>query len=445
MTRKLCSGLALAVLTLVLPAVSAGALLVCALAVLAPEAASALPITTRVDVATSGAEANAGVVSAPYGDVAVSADGRWVVFVSASSNLVAGDTNDVRDVFLRDRVMAQTTRLSVAASGAQANADSAGPVAISGDGRFVVFQTESSNLAPGTSLGFPFTVVLDRSTGVMHSPGQLGLQWPAQVAISDDGRYLAYDSIQKDWTDVVRRDRATGHSATINALLGARFSENRLGGMSADGNRVFLSARATDPTRRFGLFVRDFRAGWTRRVDVNNGGRAENRLGTADAISADGHYVLFSSPATNLIRGDTNGAWDVFARSIDIGRTGRLSTSTSETQADAGSRGLAISGNGRYRLFQSIATNLVGTDTNQARDIFIRDLATATTQRCSITSTGQQANDESGEPAGSRSSPPPSGTLSRNGQAALFPSTATNLIPNDTNNHDDLISRGPTC
>ena len=242
---------------------------------------------------------------------------------------------------------------------------------------------------------------------------------------------------------MVRRDRATGRSVLINPL-GARYPKNLLGGMSADGNRVFLSAWISR-TDRFGLFVQDFRAGWTRRVDVNNAGRPANQPGAADAISADGHYVLFSSRATNLIGGDTNGAWDVFARSVDIGRTGRLSVSSSEAQANAGSRGLSLSGNGRYRLFQSIATNLVGDDTNQVRDIFLRDLATATTHRCSLTNTGQQANAESGQAAPSQWSLWPPGALSRDGQWAVFPSKASNLVPNDTNTYPDLFSRGPVC
>jgi Tol biopolymer transport system component len=389
--------------------------------------AAVAPATTRVNVSTSGRQAKGDTW-----DTAVSSNGRYVVFTSDAPNLVPGDTNAAPDVFMRDRVLGTTTRLSVSRTGGQANGQSFGPLAVSGDGRFVVFQTTASNIAPGTQGVYEFTVVLDRTTGRYTSLGQVGLYPPIRVAISDDGRHIAYEDEEKDAAFVVRRDLRTGLIQVLNPLH-ARFPLETLGGMSADGSRVFLSA--TDYHRR-GLFVRDFREGWVRRVDLNDAQVPEDRFGRPDAISADGHHVLFQSPAANLVGGDTNGATDVFTRNVDTRRTGRVSVSGTARQANGSSVGLGLSADGSSVLFESVATNLVGGDTNGARDVFLRDLDAGATRRCDVSSTGAQAN----APVGDYS-----GVLSRNGLWTFFLSSATNLVPHDSNGSADLFARGPGC
>src|SRR4051812_5959216 len=109
---------------------------------LAPSAGAASAPTTRVSLATGGGQAN-GHNLAP----AISKDGRYVAFYSDASNLVGGDTNRARDVFVHDRQTGETTRVSLGADGTQANGDSFAP-AISGDGRYVVFSSSASNLVP---------------------------------------------------------------------------------------------------------------------------------------------------------------------------------------------------------------------------------------------------------------------------------------------------------
>ena len=126
-----------------------------ALTVLPSAGASPLP-TTRVSVATGGAQGN-GNSLAPT----ISKDGRYVAFYSDASNLVAGDTNRGRDVFVYDRQTGQTTRVSVANDGSQANGDSFAP-AISGDGRYVVFSSSASNLVPGDTNNANDIFVRDR-------------------------------------------------------------------------------------------------------------------------------------------------------------------------------------------------------------------------------------------------------------------------------------------
>jgi hypothetical protein len=395
------------------------------LLIVVPDAGAA-PLTERANVSSVGAQANA-----PTGQsMAVSADARYVVFVSDASNLVPGDTNGVSDVFVRDRVTGLTERISVSRSGNQANRRSYGPVAISTHGGFVTFTTEASNIAPGTLKDYPYTIVVNRSTRLRTSLGQLGISAPERVAISDGGRYVAFDSPEHEWTFVWRLDRRTGERRIINPLA-ARFPQERLGGMSADGSRVFLSARTR---ARFGLYVHDFSQGWNRRVDLNNLQQPANLPGAPNAISPDGTYVLFTSRASNLVPGDTNRIGDVFVRNVGLRHTGRVSVTNGGAQANAGSTGLGLSGGGRYRMFQSTASNLVDGDTNHVRDIFVRDLVTGTTRRCNVAAGGQQADGVSGP-----------GTLSGSGGLTVFWSLATNLVANDTNNRADIFTHGPGC
>ena len=118
--------------------------------------------TTQMSVGLGGAQANnhSGVGDDP----AISADGRYVAFSSWASNLVAGDTNDTTDVFVRDRATGATTRVSVASDGAQGNNQTLLP-AISADGRFVAFVSLAFNLVSDDTNGFADTFVHDRQTG----------------------------------------------------------------------------------------------------------------------------------------------------------------------------------------------------------------------------------------------------------------------------------------
>ncbi len=196
-------------------------------------------VTERVSVDSSGAEANA----SSSGGV-ISPDGRYVVFRSTASNLVAGDTNGKADVFLRDRASGVTERISVDGNGAQSDGDSASP-ALTPDGRYVVFQSNATNLVAGDTNGRWDIFVRDRLLGTTdrmsvdangaQGPADSGIQGPT---ISDDGRRIAFDSRARlaaadtdDWHDIYLRERgapspapyctggvsSNGCSATVNA------------------------------------------------------------------------------------------------------------------------------------------------------------------------------------------------------------------------------------
>jgi Tol biopolymer transport system component len=140
------------------------------------------------------------------------------------------------------------------------------------------------------------------------------------------------------------------------------------------------------------VFVRDRRAGTTGLVSVSSTGAQGNDFSVGSEISADGRYVAFTSVASNLVPGDTNNSNDVFVRDRRTGTTSRVSVTSTGAQASTDSYFSKISADGRYVAFSSPATNLVPDDTNQAWDVFVRDRRAGTTTRVSVTSTGAQAS-----------------------------------------------------
>jgi Tol biopolymer transport system component len=309
-----------------LVAVAAGSMLI------AGEMASAGPyaVTSRVSVSSAGQQANG-----PSHQAAVSADGRYIAFISEASNLVAGDTNRQADVFWRDRVTGTTTRVSVGPGGQQANGDSHRPAA-SADGRYVAFESYATNLGTGDTNNNSDVFVHDLRAGTttrisVGSAGQQANGASYEPAVSADGRYIVFDS----------------------------FASNLVAG---------------DTNGAGDVFVRDLAAGTTTRVSVGSAGQQGNDYSLGSAVSASGRYVAFTSRASNLVVGDTNSKLDVFVRDLAAGTTTRISLSSAGKQASKNSGGAAVSATGRYIVFASNAPNLVTGDTNGVRDIYMRDL-----------------------------------------------------------------------
>jgi Tol biopolymer transport system component len=263
----------------------------------------------------------------------ISADGDHVAFQSNAWNLVADDTADFADVFVRDRSAGRTQLVSVTSAGAPGNGSSYEP-SISGDGNVVAFVSDASNLPGNDTNGLPDVYVRVRSAGKtrrvsVSSAGAQGNDWSRDAAVSEDGRFVAFMS------------QAT----------------NVVGG---DSNGV--------PD----VFVRDRLLGKTRRVSVSSAEAQGNRGSAAPAISADGRYIAFYSRATNLVGRDTNGSEDVFVRDRSAGKTRRASVRFDGAQAHGRSLYPEIAGSGRFVAFISGATNLVTGDTNGFLDVFLR-------------------------------------------------------------------------
>jgi Tol biopolymer transport system component len=170
--------------------------------------------------------------------------------------------------------------------------------------------------------------------------------------------------------------------------------------------------------------------GRTTRVSVSNTGAEANDVNAQAAVSADGRYVAFTSFAANLVPGDTNGTSDVFVRDLWTRTMTRVSVSSTGAQADDPSSDPDLSADGRYVAFTSFAANLVPGDTNAHGDLFVRDLRTGTTIRANVSSTGEQANEQSY-----------AGALAPDGRYITFPSVASNLVPGDTNGVGDVFVR----
>src|SRR5690242_15900275 len=116
--------------------------------VLATSLPASAATTARLNVSSGGAQANGG-----SGATYTSGSGRFVVFESDASNLVRRDTNGVSDIFLRDRSTGKTGRISVSSSGQQANGPSHSARGVTPDGRYVVFESFASNLVPNDTNG----------------------------------------------------------------------------------------------------------------------------------------------------------------------------------------------------------------------------------------------------------------------------------------------------
>jgi Tol biopolymer transport system component len=223
--------------------------------------------TTRVSVDTAGGDPNGGS-SSP----SISADGRYVAFFSFASDLVPGDGGLQPDVFVRDLQAGTTTRVSVDATGGDADRDSFGP-SISADGRYVAFSSFASDLVPGDSLQPPNVFVRDLQAGTTTrvSVDTTGgdSNGPSQgAAISADGRYVAFGSGASDL-------------------------------VAGDGDS-------------WDIFVRGLQPGSTTRVSVDTTGTDPNGHSETPSISGDGRYVAFASFASDLVAGDGNGQRDVF-------------------------------------------------------------------------------------------------------------------------------------
>jgi Tol biopolymer transport system component len=263
------------------------------------------------------------------------------------------------------------------------------------------------------------------------------------ASISGDGRYVVFTSTASNLVsgdtngrnDVFVRDRHTGITERVSLdSNGIEGNDNSSGGpVSADGRYVAFQSPATnlvpgDTNGSFDVFIRDRQTGQTTRASVDSFGAQANGHSFAPSMSADGRYVAFQSFATNLVPFDTNGQADIFVHDLSTGATRRVSVDSAGAQSNGGSTFLAISGNGRFVSFSSLATNLVANDTNGFPDIFVHDLLTAATERVSVDSSGGEPNQGSAFTA-----------LSFDGRFVAFDSGATNLVANDTNGQGDIF------
>ena len=407
-----------------------------------PDHGSSGGVTSRVSVGPGGVQANRGSLNA-----AISGDGRYVAFESSASNLVAGDTNNSRDVFVRDQLADVTMRVSVGRGGAQADSHCFAP-AISADGRYLAFESYASNLVAGDTNNRRDVFVRDRVTELTRrvSVGRGGAQADRgsyRAAISADGRFVAFESwatnlVTRDTNeklDVFVRNRETHVTRRVSlGRGGAQGNRHSLfAAISTHGRYVAFVSHASnleapDTNRASDVFVRDREAHVTRRVSVGRGRAQGNGESFAPALSAFGRYVAFESNSSNLVAKDTNATWDVFVRDGEAHATRRVSVGAGGIQANGLSYDAAISARGQYVAFSSRASNLVAADTSHAEDLFVRDRRAHVTRRVSAGPEGSRTM--SFEPA-----------ISAIGRHVAFTSEASNLVAGDTNGSWDVFAR----
>ncbi|MBN2492086.1 MAG: PD40 domain-containing protein [Planctomycetes bacterium] len=455
--------------------------------------------TERISVSTTGSQADG-----PSFATAVSGDGRWAAFASDATNLVATDANGVRDVFLRDRTTGTTTRVSVDSAGREADGDSGrSGVAVSFDGRFIAFDSSASNLVAGDTNGQRDIFVHDRVTGVTElvTPGRSG---PANgesrlPAISEDGRFVAFASEASNLTDTDRnrfadvfvRDRLEQRieriSETPTGVGGDRPSGEHAVAIAGDGMMVAFDSRAlnlvpgyvgsggsmprvhvldrrsrvmTGRTWYGGGYFYDRRASGLRGIACSRTGRTTAFwvVGEIQSRSWSGEYVMVHTlappPDPDPIGGAVDcvvtGNWQtpdvspcgryvvyawgapaqILLRDRWTGQTTTLSLNAANHPSNRDCSTPRFSPDGGYVAFESWGNNLVPNDTNERGDIFLKDLVGGTLSRVSLGNQGQQANASSGYPS-----------LSTAARCVAFETTSANLVPGDTNGVTDIFVR----
>jgi Tol biopolymer transport system component len=387
-------------------------------------------------VLVSRANGSSGTDATTQGDrPSISADGRYVAFDSTTPNLAADDPDGVQDVFVRDLTLGTTVLVSRAtgASGAKAGAGSLA-ASISADGRTVAFTSTAINLDPADSdtQRDVFVRDLDQSTTYLASradtAGGANADQGANVfvSLSGDGRRVAWSTTATNLgsggdtgSDVFVRDifanttvlasRADGAGgAESNGTVNAQF-------LSETGRHVVFQDDATNlgvnAPGTVQVYVRDLDSATTTLATRASGvaGAASNGGGASvfqGAISADGRYVAFGATGSNLHPDDGDAGFDIFVRDLQQNTTSLISRAAGPTGAKANDESFLahISSDGRFVLFDSLATNLHADDTDALDDLYVRDVLGAP-----ATTTTTATTDGSGTAStATTSTPPPS-------------------------------------
>jgi hypothetical protein len=399
------------------------------------------------------------------GNPVISRDGRYVVFTSVASNLVVGDANARQDVFLWDRLDGSTRLVSGVNGGSDDVAAS-----ISRDGRYVVFISSVSNLVANDTNNQADVFLWDRQDGSIRLISGVNADTSSngssdRATISSDGRYVAFTSNASNLPDnaagrknVFVWDRQDSSIKLLNrtgATIGDGTSEAPV--ISGNGRFVaFVSTSSnlgggTDSNNAQDVFVYDLQLGTTTPISLSTSGvystGASGMSGAkseAPVISNDGRFVAFTSTFSDLVPNDANDARDVFVRDLVSNRTILISSNKDGTASGtgvgvggmmggSGSFNPVISSDGRFVAFVSFSNNLVDSDTNNTQDVFVRDLLADSgkgktqlvSQNLAGTSSG---NGASFDPA-----------IDAVGSYIAFTSEASNLVNRDLNNKADVF------
>ncbi len=308
--------------------------------------------------------------------------GHTIGFHSDASNLVPNDTNFLSDVFVYNRNASTMSLVSMSSTGVQGNGGSFRP-SLSRDGQYVTYHSDSNNLVPNDFNSLTDVFFYDRmnTTTTRISMGLNGAEPngpSSRGVLSGNGQVVAFES----WA---------------NNLVANDFNNVQ------------------------DVFVYDRVAATTSRVCVDSQGQESNGECSRAFLDETGNIVVFESLGSNLVLNDFNSVADVFVHDRLTGETTLVSRSSTGEEANGESGRPSVSGDGRYVVYQSLASNLVPDDTNFVQDVFLYDRQTGETIRISVNSVGEEADGES-----SRS------RISHDGRFVTYSSRATNLVPGNT-------------
>ncbi len=411
----------------------------------------------------------------PSQTAAMTPDGRFVVFVSAASDLVTGDTNAIPDVFVRDLLTGTTTLVSIGATSTNLTAPAGGSdffapygdsdfPAITPDGHYVVFSSTATNSTTGVqSAGDVYVRDLFANTTTWASVGARAaalMSWGHTNIycyghrISPDGQFVAYEACPISGVAypplgpyasgiILRYNLQTGLTDIINtnaAGPGAPdFGEFNNVDMSSDGRFVAFVANTNGrPGAASCVCVWEADTGTTVLASRDLTGAVQtNTVCSSPTLDASGQFLFFISNSTNLTAGPASADFHLYRRDllagtnqiVDVDLNGVGSVALSPVAV------VTISTNGRFAAFEAPDGGLVPNDINRATDLFVRDLAKQTTELLSPHDPAlhsQTANGHSGLGAS---------CVSTNGRYIAFVSDAPNLVPNDTNGCSDVFVR----
>jgi Tol biopolymer transport system component len=361
-----------------------------------------------VSVSASGVPANG-----PSFNPVISGNGRFVAFASAASDLVAGDTNAVTDVFVRDLQSGQTSLACPAWNGVWANSDSS-PICLSHDARYLILRSLAANLTLGTKSGENLYLRdLQQGTNFALTANSPGSAWfyIGEPDITPDGRFVVYS-----W----RSGTSLGRICVWDTQARSVVFSNSIPEVSSkvaitpDGSHI---AWLSNSAGVYSTILQNVSTG--SRTIIADRSRSQVRM----RFSGDGRWLAFSSIAA--------GTNQLYLRNIAHGTNILVSRSwPAGTPAGGDSDSPEISPDGRMVVYRSAASNIVPGDTNGFPDIFLFDRQTGITLLLSCGANGAAA-------ANSRSGAP---SFSAGGRRIAFRSWASNLDLHDFNQQPDLFA-----
>ena len=402
---------------------------------------------TKLISRNSAGDPASGGYSTPGG---ITPNGRWVAFESDADNLPGAYPDDYQ-IYVRDRKTGQTKLVSKSGNGDPGDDGSYDP-GISDDGRFVNFESYATNF-PG-SLGPTYlqvfvrdlkngtTKLISRTTGGGPATGG----YSEDSSISGNGRWVAFESDADNLPgansddQIYVRDRQTGPTRLVSQTTGGTPATTRLGpGDHAERRNRRVRVRRVKPSRgsrhRRSSLCPEPRAGQDAPGEPQHGRRSGRRRLRGLSISGNGRFVEFESYATNLPGSLGPTYRQVYLRDRKQDKTILVSRNSGGDAATGGSSGDgSVSANGRFVEFDSYATNLPGASGDTL--VYLRDRDTGSTKLVSRSNNGDPANDDSYTDRNNN-------LLSRDPRFALFYSYATNLPGSTGPTYSQAYVRGP--